>query len=74
MMEQETHLESPNGNIRIFEGTCIFNTPQNGGNWNTNLIPTTTNTAWSTEATQNAYQTFHVTSRYSLVPKYWCKF
>jgi len=58
-----THLESPNGNIRIFEGTCIFNTPQNGGNWNTNLIPTTTNTAWSTEATQNAYQTFHVTSQ-----------
>ena len=58
-----TNLESPNQNIRIFEGNCILNTPQNGGNWDVGLIPNTTNTTWTNESTQNAYQTFHVTSQ-----------
>jgi hypothetical protein len=55
-----THLESPDGTIRIFD-ECNFTI---SSAWNNGSIPQTssTNSSWTTEASLHAYQNFYVTS------------
>lgn len=55
-----TTLESPDGVLSVFD--FDDNCPNNTTGWNTDLIPETTNTSWTTESTPEVYQAFFSSS------------
>lgn len=64
-----TTLESPDQRIRIFDfEEQSPGNPLNLSDWNTSLIPSTTNNHWSSETSTNSYQALYVAS--SVVPSY----